>query len=349
MAVNADKSHRWKSDVARSVDFYNQWFIQFAPVAFREKRVEATEQVRRALALTSNLRDIRPDVIRDNPEVLSMLRMATAPPLARDRLIGLTGVRRTLVQTMEGKLRTPTKAPNVVYTELQKIGEMIGRLADRDLFPWLDAARPPTDAEVYRAATVVADRLCGVMADPIIRNAQEQRQLEVIKGWLVARDYLFIAPGAGLTVHTMDPGTFAFRLNVSVSRPALLSNLLEEPSGGIEAAPEVIGLYPDASATETAGALNIPVDVVVMPLTAHRGELPVMIEAKSAGDFANTNKRRKEEAAKATQLHATFGDKVKYILFLCGYFDAGYLGYEAAEGIDWVWEHRLEDLAEFGL
>jgi hypothetical protein len=31
-------------------------------------------------------------------------------------------------------------------------------------------------------------------------------------------------------------------------------------------------------------------------------------------------------------------------LFLCGYFDSGYLGYEAAEGIDWVWEHRISDL-----
>ena len=36
-------------------------------------------------------------------------------------------------------------------------------------------------------------------------------------------------------------------------------------------------------------------------------------------------------------------------LFLCGYFDSGYLGYEAAEGIDWVWEHRIDDLAKFEL
>ena len=37
------------------------------------------------------------------------------------------------------------------------------------------------------------------------------------------------------------------------------------------------------------------------------------------------------------------------VLFLCGYFDSGYLGYEAAEGIDWVWEHRIDDLASFGV
>src|SRR5207247_772232 len=42
--------------------------------------------------LTQNLTDISPGVLRANPTVLPMLRMATAPPIARDRLIGLAGV-----------------------------------------------------------------------------------------------------------------------------------------------------------------------------------------------------------------------------------------------------------------
>ena len=95
--------------------------------------------------------------------------------------------------------------------------------------------------------------------------------------------------------------------------------------------------------------VNLPVDVAVMPIGAGRREFPVVLEAKSAGDFANVNKRRKEEAAKFAQLRDTYGRGVRYALFLCGYFDSGYLGYEAAEGIDWVWEHRPDDLAELGL
>ena len=79
------------------------------------------------------------------------------------------------------------------------------------------------------------------------------------------------------------------------------------------------------------------------------GGLPLLLEAKSAGDYANVNKRRKEEAAKNNQLRAAYGDQVRLVLFLCGYFDSGYLGYEAAEDIDWVWEHRIDDLSEFGL
>ncbi len=88
---------------------------------------------------------------------------------------------------------------------------------------------------------------------------------------------------------------------------------------------------------------------MIKPLQSKPDEFPLLIEAKSAGDFTNTNKRRKEEAMKVTQLRNTHGDKIRFVLFLCGYFDSGYLGYEAAEGIDWVWEHRIDDLADFGL
>ena len=69
----------------------------------------------------------------------------------------------------------------------------------------------------------------------------------------------------------------------------------------------------------------------------------------TAGDFTNTNKRRKEEAVKAEQLKKTFGRDVEFVLFLCGYFDSSYLGYEAAEGIDWIWEHRIADLEKAGV
>jgi type II restriction enzyme len=95
--------------------------------------------------------------------------------------------------------------------------------------------------------------------------------------------------------------------------------------------------------------VNIPVDVVIQPIKPHKGRLPILIEAKSAGDFTNTNKRRKEEATKIHQLKATYGEGIVFVLFLCGYFGSDYLGYEAAEGIDWVWEHRIDDLLKIGI
>lgn len=96
-------------------------------------------------------------------------------------------------------------------------------------------------------------------------------------------------------------------------------------------------------------SVNIPIDAVIMPKASKTGDFPLLFEAKSAGDFTNTNKRRKEEAIKMAQLRSTYGAAICFNLFLCGYFDSGYLGYEAAEGIDWVWEHRIDDLARFGI
>jgi hypothetical protein len=90
--------------------------------------------------------------------------------------------------------------------------------------------------------------------------------------------------------------------------------------------------------------VNIPIDVVIQRKTPRPSRLPILIEAKSAGDFTNTNKRQKEEAVKIAQPQQAYAKDVEFILVLCGYLHSGYLGYEAAEGIDWIWEHRISDL-----
>ena len=69
-------------------------------------------------------------------------------------------------------------------------------------------------------------------------------------------------------------------------------------------------------------------------------------ESPALGDEA---KKLLEEAKKMAQLKAQFGDEVEFILFLCGYVNAGYLGYEAADGMDWVWEHRIGDIDQLGI
>lgn len=95
--------------------------------------------------------------------------------------------------------------------------------------------------------------------------------------------------------------------------------------------------------------VKIPVDLVIQPRKPRPNGNPIFIEAKSAGDFANVNKRRKEEADKLRHLRDRYGESVEYVLLLGGYFDRAYLEYEARAGIDWVWEHRIGDLAELGL
>lgn len=318
-SVNRDKPDRWKADIMQSVDMYNNWFMKFAPDAYRKTRIQTTKDVEDTLLATANLTNIGIDVFRSKPGVLPTLRMSTCPPLAVDRLVGLAKVPSSLVKNLESQ-KLPTRLVGALLDEeLKKIGAIIQKMADPDIFVWLGRGIPATEAEVHRAATIVADRLCGAVANPIIRNAQEQRQLAYIKQWLEQRGYKELPSRSGTKFDAMPAGSFSFRLNVPVR------------SGG-----EGINV-------------NIPVDTVIMPKTAQVGDFPLLIEAKSAGDFTNVNKRRKEEAQKMTQLKYTYGDKVKFGLFLCGYFDSGYLGYEAAEGIDWVWEHRIDDLAHFGV
>src|ERR1700690_2427986 len=100
LPINADKPQRWKSDVAISVDTYNKWFMQFAPDTYRLERVKATTMVEAALRATSYLQNMGPNILRENPLILPILRMSTAPPIARDRLVGLSQVPAGLVLSM---------------------------------------------------------------------------------------------------------------------------------------------------------------------------------------------------------------------------------------------------------
>ena len=182
MPVNLDKPHRWKDDVALSVDMYNEWFMAFAPLAFRTTRIRSTEDVETALQATANLTNIQPAMLRNHPEFLPTLRMSTCPPLAVDRLIGLAGVSSSMVKRMEDERKLPVRmATDEIDAELGKIGAVIEKMADPDIFVWLGRSQPATAIETNRAATIVADRLCGALANPIIRNAQEKRQLDRIR------------------------------------------------------------------------------------------------------------------------------------------------------------------------
>lgn len=108
--------------------------VTFAPETFRRARAATIGQVEKTFLATNDLRDLTPQLLRQNPAALPTLRMCTAPPLAIDRLIGLTGVSKNLVKNMEqGKL--PSKmVPNRLDNELTKICDIIIKLLDRDIF-----------------------------------------------------------------------------------------------------------------------------------------------------------------------------------------------------------------------
>lgn len=318
MSVNRTQVDRWKEDVRASIDFYNSWFMEFAPKAFRDTRNSTISSVSSSIVHTNNLLNISTDVLKSNPQILPILRMCTCPPIARDRLIGLGDINPNLVKTMEISSKLPKLlSSEKLDIELAKITKIIQHLLDPDIFPWVTAKTNPTENDVFRASSIIADRLCGSLSDPIIRNAQEKRQLATIRQWLEQKGYTEFKSMPGSQFMEMPAGTFSFRMNVPVFKEDKKTNM--------------------------------PIDAVIKPHGSDQNTYPLLFEAKSAGDVTNTNKRRKEEAIKMQQLRHTYGDHIHFNLFLCGYFDSGYLGYEASEGIDWVWEHRINDLALFGI
>jgi hypothetical protein len=315
--INADKPHRWAADTAASVQMYNSWFTTTAPDVFGAARGQVVADVEAAFVATDHFRTITPAGIRNNPAIVGVLRMATAPTVAVDRLAGLAGIPNTLVKTLELGNLPPRMGRGQLDTHLAALCALVNSMLDRRLLTWLDRAGVPEDREKEIAEVVIADRRTAAIANAVLRNDQERRQLQVLTEWLMARGYRPETQPTG-TVMSVAPGTFAFRRNVPVR-------------------------------DDEGKTVNLPLDAVIQPHSAPPGALPVLMEAKSAGDFTNTNKRRKEEATKARQLRATYGDSARLVLFLCGYFDDGYLGYEAAEGIDWIWEHRPNDLDHLGL
>ena len=192
MPINSDKPHLWKADVAQSIDFYNDWFLRFAPDTYRKQRVSRTN-------------------------------------------------------------------------------------------------------------------------DPLINIALEKKQLAALKRWLLRHGYKQIENDDASNLDAMTPGTFTV--------PHALS------------------------AKKKKTPTNNPTTCVVKTMHAGEHDFPFFIEAKSTGNAASTNRWHKKEAKKFLQLKECYGENVQFILLLCGHFDPFYLGYQAAEGIDWVWEHRLDDLS----
>lgn len=136
MPLNNDKPHLWKKDIAESVDLFNAWFLESAPAAFRENREGATRDVLYALKETSDLRNLSAEVLRLHPLILPTLRMSTAPPIARDRLIGLSKCSRNLVRYMENRGKLPPRMPDAMLEEhTQSICEVIQKASRQRHLP----------------------------------------------------------------------------------------------------------------------------------------------------------------------------------------------------------------------
>jgi len=70
MAVNLDKPHLWKEDTKASVDYYNRWFLRFAPKAFRKTRERVTAEVERVIIKSNYFLDLSAELLHSKPHML---------------------------------------------------------------------------------------------------------------------------------------------------------------------------------------------------------------------------------------------------------------------------------------
>lgn len=108
MAVNLDKPARWKADVALSVDMYNDWFMYFAPDAFRSTRILATKDVEEALRSTDNMTRISSSIICEHPDILPTLRISTFEEKRNKLQTRLDAMKTQADRNRLGQFATPT-------------------------------------------------------------------------------------------------------------------------------------------------------------------------------------------------------------------------------------------------
>lgn len=299
----------WQPDIDRSVAEYDEWYLTESPGMFADARGRAVVEVEEAMQATDDFRTFDADALTARPGALFVARMCVSPPMARDRFVGFSGANRSLVTAMERDGAIPARVRRL-RMQLEVMCDFLRPLLDPGLFCWLGDDRAPTAAERDKALLVIGERLASASYLPALRNAQEARQKELLRAYLEGEGFeeSFEPP------LDMAPGVFGFGRNVRVVR-------------------------------EDGEPQNLPVDCVVSPLDA---ELPLAcVELKSAGDFTNVNKRRKEESDKHDALKRAHGEHAVFLLQLFGYFGHSYLGFEAAAGIDRAWDHRLSDLASY--
>ena len=299
----------WQPDIDRSVAEYDEWYLAESHRRLEEARGRAVAEVEQAMLATDDFRMFGAEALIARPTALFVARMCVSPPMTRDRFVGLSGANKSLVAAMERNGAIPV-GTRQIRMQLQVMCDFLRPLLDPGLFCWLENDRAPTAEERDTALLVIGERLASIFHLPGLRNAQEAKQKELLQAYL---------EGAGFeeshdSPFEMPPGTFGFGRNVRVERA-------------------------------DGNPQNLPADCVVSPLDA---QLPLIyLELKSAGDFTNVNKRRKEEADKHSALKRAHGDNVVFLLQLFGHFGRSYLGFEAAAGIDWAWDHRLGDLARY--
>lgn len=305
--MNANNPEAWEEDRKTAKAEIIDWLSENSDTS--QKRTELETDLDGKLKKTSHFESIFQLLIAE-PGLLQGLRALTRRDIGTSQIATFLGISTSTFEAIE----RGAKPMDPILTNLSSLLE---KELDKSLAGWMIEKREPSSDEIVRAKIVAADRIIKRTASTELRYRHEPRQLDKLKIFLQSRNFEEI-DGAGIRNPKTDIpiGKYAFRVNIE-------------------------------GKTIDGVSLNQNVDTLIMPHTSKRDSLPIFLEAKSMTDEVNPNKRQKEEAQKVDSVRRKWqvpGIHLNFILLLGGTVPRRYLEVEAGSGLDWIWEHRIEDL-----
>jgi len=305
--MNSKNPGSWEADRVLAKEEIINWLAQATSTAHSRSIIEA--QITESFALLEATGNLTKSITA-KPKILTALRALTRRDIGTSQIATFLGVGTSMFEAIE-------REEKPVGPIASKVEELLRKELDESLAPWILEGRKPTDAERTRSVIVAADRILRRSTSTELRYKHEPRQLSKLEAFLKSRG-LSEVQGTNITNprRDMKPGTFAFRVNID-------------------------------GTTVDGVTLKQNVDTLIMPTSKSGSFLPIFLEAKSMTDEVNPNKRQKEEAQKVDNVRRRWQDdkeKLNFVLLLGGTVPRRYLEVEAGSGLDWIWEHRVEDL-----
>ncbi len=305
--MNAKSIEKWESDRSIAKTEIIDWLS--TATSTKDLRSDLEEKTRKNFEKFLEFGDIR-KAVEENPEILTSLRALTRRDIGTSQISTFLNVGTITYESIE-------KREKPVSLILENLVSLFEKELDDSLAAWIIERRMPSEQELSRSVIVASDRILKRSAATELRYKHEPRQLGKLKAFLDAQGYSEVN-GTKINSPQLDmkPATYAFRVNIDGT---------------------------------TVDGVNLKqnVDTLIMPKTNLKSVLPIFLEAKSMTDEVNPNKRQKEEAQKVDNVRRRWqsnNEKLNFVLLLGGTVPKRYLEVEAGSGLDWIWEHRIEDL-----
>jgi hypothetical protein len=177
------QSHRWRLDLTAVSTTHHHWLRHLGQQAYSLHAPCWLTRSPSSLEATDDLRTLVPVTMESSPAVVTTLRMCTAPPLARDRLVALASTERRMITAMESGRLPARMSASENRAQVARICQVLPDFLDPELFPWLGGQRS-AEPRGHRTCLIVADRQCEAAADRILRHARRRHQLHLLREWL---------------------------------------------------------------------------------------------------------------------------------------------------------------------